>query len=126
MFAQMFNAAVEQSKTLFEPALQASQIATSQMQKLGQKQLSLINDYSTMGLQQLEKVSKVTSLDDLQGMADEQLKASQTASEKLLKDSMQMVELGVAFSSEWQQLFAEKAQSFNVQQVAEPKTGKAK
>lgn len=126
MFAQMFNAAVEQSKTLFEPALQASQIATSQMQKLGQKQLSLINDYSTMGLQQLEKASKVTSLDDLQGMADEQLKASQTASEKLLKDSMQMVELGVAFSSEWQQLFVEKAQSFNAQQVAEPKTGKAK
>ncbi|PWK51701.1 phasin family protein [Pleionea mediterranea] len=126
MFAQMFNAAVEQSKTLFEPALQANQIATSQMQKLGQKQLSLINDYSTMGLQQLEKASKVTSLDDLQGMADEQLKASQTASEKLLKDSMQMVELGVAFSSEWQQLFAEKAQSFNAQQVAEPKSGKAK
>jgi len=58
MFAQMFNAAVEQSKTLFEPALQANQIATSQMQKLGQKQLSLINDYSTMGLQQLEKAPK--------------------------------------------------------------------
>lgn len=126
MFAQMFNTAVEQSKTLFEPAIQANQMATRQLQKLGQKQLSLINEYSSIGFEQLEKASKITSLDDIKGLADEQVKNSRSASDKLLNDSMQMVELGVEFTSEWQQLIAENVQTFNTQQAPQAKAAKAK
>ena len=126
MFAQMFNTAVEQSKTLFEPAIQANQMATRQLQKLGQKQLSLINEYSSIGFEQLENASKITSLDDIKGLADEQVKNSRSASDKLLNDSMQMVELGVEFTSEWQQLIAENVQTFNTQQAPQAKAAKAK
>jgi len=121
MFAQMLNNVTEQSKSFIEPTLEFNRIAFSQAQKLGAKQLELVNEYAKLGLGQLEKASKIQSLDDVKNAGEEQLKTAGDISQKLINDANEMVALGQEMSEEWKSFIESKLQ---VAEVKAPKAAK--
>jgi phasin family protein len=112
MFAQVMNGFVEQSKVWFEPAFEFNRIALNQLQKLGQKQLAMTNDYAGIGLEQLQKASQLQQLDEVTKLAEEQLKTSADVSRKVMEDAQSWVTLGQEMSNEWQQFMASQMAVF--------------
>ncbi len=115
MFAQAINSFNEQSKAFFEPMFEVNRLAITQAQKLGEKQLALINEYTKLGLSQLDKAAKIQSMDDLKGATEEQLKASAEFSEKVIKDAQSFVTVGQEMSAEWKELVDSKLSQFTAQ-----------
>lgn len=115
MFAQVFNTFSEQSKLFVEPALEFNRIALGQLQKLGEKQLTLINEYSKLGFAQIEKASKVQTAEDFSSITEEQLKATADMSRKLADDTTALVTLGQEMGNEWKQYAEARFESFTAQ-----------
>ncbi|WP_144391934.1 phasin family protein [Pleionea sediminis] len=113
MFAQAISSFNEQSKAFVEPLLEFNQLALSQAQKLGEKQLELLNEYSKIGLSQLDKAAKIQSIDDFKGIAEEQLKASAELSEKVMKDAQSMISVGQEMSIEWKDFMEKRLSTFS-------------
>ena len=101
MFTQAINSWADQSKAFFEPVIEFNQIALSQAQKIGEKQLSLVNDYAKLGLEQLSKASKITTAEELQKAAEEQFKSIQSINDKVMKDTADLVSFGQELGAEW-------------------------
>ncbi len=106
MFNQMFNTMTEQSKLFVEPLFEANKLAMTQAQKLGQKQLELVNAYATLGLKSLEKSATLGSLEDVKSFVEKQVEESQVVSNKIASDTQEVLELGLSFGQEWK-TFAE-------------------
>lgn len=124
MFAQAINSFNEQSKAFFEPMFEVNRLAITQAQKLGEKQLALINEYTKLGLTQLDKAAKIQSMDDLKGATEEQLKVSAEFSEKVIKDAQSFVTVGQEMSAEWKELVDSKLSQFTAQPQQSGKASK--
>ncbi len=124
MFAQAINSFNEQSKAFFEPMFEVNRLAITQAQKLGEKQLALFNEYTKLGLSQLDKAAKIQSMDDLKGATEEQLKASAEFSEKVIKDAQSFVTVGQEMSAEWKELVDSKLSQFTAQPQQASKASK--
>ncbi len=112
MFAQVFNNVAQQQKSFVEPALEFNRIALGQVQKLGQKQLELVNCYAEQSLAQVSKLASVQSLEDVQSLAQEQATSVNEFSQKLIQDANAMAELGKEMGDEWKQYVETKLSGF--------------
>ncbi|NVJ49372.1 MAG: phasin family protein [Gammaproteobacteria bacterium] len=111
MFAQVFSSMADQGKAMFEPAFEFNRIALGQAQKVAEKQLELVNEYTKLGLSQINKAASISSIDDIQAASEAQLKVGQELSEKLMKDASDWAVMGQALTEEWKTFAESKFQA---------------
>ncbi|MCO7225715.1 phasin family protein [Pleionea sp. CnH1-48] len=121
MFAQFMNQFAEQSKVFVEPAFEMNRIALEQMQKIGQKNLELANEYAKVGFEQMTKLSKVKSPEELQSLAQEQLSVAADLSRKVADDAKGVLVMGQELGDEWKKFVEVSSEkSFSAVAPAKP------
>lgn len=92
-------------EALFGPFQTASALAAEKARKLASLQLSSIETYVSVGINQAKAVVAVNSPEDLQALAAKQSELLKLLGEKAIVDMQQYLLLGSEFGAEIQKLF---------------------
>jgi phasin family protein len=95
-------------EALFVPLQTVSSLAAEKAKKLATLQLSSLETYVTIGINQAKAVVAASTPEDFQALANKQTELFKLLSEKAIVDAQQIVLLGTEFGNEVQQLFEAK------------------
>jgi phasin family protein len=107
MQEDLINTLSEQFKNQYQPWAQLSSFWINNLEKITDFQLSTINTYSKLGLEQMKKAIAIKDMDDLQDFASAQTSAAETLNKQLVEDGKVLTEITQDFFSNvesiWQQ-----------------------
>lgn len=92
-------------EALFVPLQTVSNIAAEKAKKLASLQLSSLETYVSVGINQAKAVVAASTPEDFQALANKQTELFKLLSEKAIVDMQQIVLLGTEFGNEVQKLF---------------------
>lgn len=109
----VFAKAIEQTKPFLAPVVKSNKLAVANVEKLVALQLSSLQSYVDLGVNQLKEAAEVSSPQSLQAFYNQQLKAAETLRQKLVEDGKALVELGVGAKAEFEALAKENLAELN-------------
>ena len=89
------------------PFKELSAITVENMEKLADLQLKALEENTKIGLEQLKNASTINDVDTLKSFLDSQAKVTKEATERALKDSRTVVEMGNTYTTEVQRIVKE-------------------
>lgn len=104
---EIFANAFEQAKPFLASAVKSNKLAVANLEKVVALQLSSLQSYVDLGVNQLKEAAEISDPQSLQAFYDKQLKAAETLRQKLVADSKALVELSVGAKAELDDLAKE-------------------
>ncbi|WP_200176585.1 phasin family protein [Ectothiorhodospira shaposhnikovii] len=107
MYNEFFNTSQEQLEKLAGPVRKFNNATLDHAAKLVEYQISMFRSYSEITIEQLRALQTVTDPKSLQAYVNAQAEATKSLSEKVAKDTNELVELQRGYAEEVQKLSEE-------------------
>lgn len=104
MYEEMFTKNFAQAENFIEPIVKANKVALTNLEKLVNFQMSALQSYVDLGMEQLRAASEINSPQALQTYMSKQVETSNVLRQKLLDDAKALVDLGNGFKDEFAKL----------------------
>ncbi|MCB1715678.1 MAG: phasin family protein [Candidatus Competibacteraceae bacterium] len=104
MYEEMFTKNFAQAENFIEPIVKANKVALTNLEKLINFQMSAMQSYVDLGMEQLRAASEINGPQALQTYMSKQVETSNVLRQKLLDDTKALVDLGNGFKDEFAKL----------------------
>jgi len=112
MYEEMFSKNFAQAETLLEPVMKTNKLAISNLEKLVSFQMSAMQAYVDLGLEQLRAATEINSPQTLQAFMSKQVETSNVVRQKMLDDTKALVDMGNGFKDELTKLAEANVKEF--------------
>ena len=112
MYEEIFSKNFAQIETFVEPVIKANKVAVTNLEKLVNFQMSAMQAYVDMGLDQLRAVAEINSPQTLQAFMSKQVEASNVLRQKVLDDTKALVDLSNGFKDDFTKLAEANVKEF--------------
>ena len=125
MYDEMFNKTFANVNTLVEPAVKANKLALANFEKLVNFQMTSMQAYVDMGMNQLRAVSEIDSPKAAQAYMGKQMEATNALRQRMVDDTQALFELGNGFKDEMTKMAESNVSQFSQAAAAKAGTKKA-
>jgi phasin family protein len=126
MYNDIFVSAQEQFDKLAAPARKFNNVTLDHMAKLVDYQISMFRSYSEVAIEQMRAMQTVSDSQSLQAYVNAQGEAAKSLSEKVAKDTTELVELQRGYAEEVQKLGEESVATVSNLDVTKKSTASRK
>lgn len=104
MYDELFNKSFANAEQLVQPVIKANKLAVTNLEKLVSFQMSAMQTYVDMGMEQLKAAAEVNSPQSFQSFWSKQVELSNVLRQKVLDDTKALVDLGNGMKDEFTKL----------------------
>ncbi len=100
MYDEMFSKTFANTENLVEPMIKANKLAVINLEKLVSFQMTALQSYVDLGLEQIKAAAEVNSPQTLQAFWSKQVEVANVLRQKMLDDTKALVDLGNGMKDE--------------------------
>lgn len=104
MYDEMFSKTFVNTETMLEPVMKANKMAVTNVEKLVNFNMSAMQSYVDMSLEQLRAAAEINSPQTLQAFWSKQIETANVVRQKMLDDTKALVDLGNGMKDEFAKL----------------------
>ena len=120
MYEEMFSKPFANVETMMEPMIKSNKLAVAQLERLVSFQMSALQSYVDIGLEQIKSAAEINSPQTMQAFMSKQVEVGNVLRQKMLDDTKALVDLGNGMKDEFTKLAEDNVKEFN--NKAAPKT----
>lgn len=108
----VFSKYVENLNTLPKPLIKANQLWVTELEKMSNFQINVLQSYMNMGLNQLKAVTEVNDVKSLQDFLNSQAEVVHELRQKMTEDAQAWADLSTGFKASFDDLAKESVIDF--------------
>lgn len=112
MYEEMFTKSFANVEGMMEPVVKTNKLAVAQLERLVSFQMSTMQTYVDLGLEQLRAIAEINSPQSLQAFWGKQVEVANSLRQKVLDDTKALVDLGNGMKDEFTKLAEDNAKEF--------------
>lgn len=104
MYEEMFSKPFANAETMLEPMMKANKLAVANVEKLVNFNMTAMQAYVDMGLEQMKSAAEVNSPQTLQAFWSKQIETANVVRQKMMDDAKALADLGNGMKDEFAKL----------------------
>lgn len=112
MYEEMFSKSFSNMEGMIEPMLKTNKLAVAQLERLVSFQMSTLQSYVDLGLEQMKSAAEINGPQSLQAFWSKQVEVGSALRQKLLDDTKTLVDLGNGMKDEFTKLAEDNVKEF--------------